>query len=159
VAWRFDASRFGLAARAVGANPAAAAASGVRVRRIRWITFGLGGALAGLAGALYVHYTLFITPDDLGFFAGFTLLAFVLFGGSEVLLGPIVGAVILTLLPPAFGFATTFRFALYGAVLVFVVLLRPQGLITRRSTGALRDGRHALVRGVRLVLRRGAVTP
>jgi branched-chain amino acid transport system permease protein len=155
VAWRFDGSRFGLAARAVRANPAAAAASGVRVRRIRWMTFGLGGALAGFAGAVYVHYALFITPDDLGFFAGFTLLAFVLFGGSEVLLGPIVGATILTLLPPAFGFATTFRFALYGATLAGVVILRPQGLITRRSTQIMRGSGQALVRGVRTALNRG----
>jgi branched-chain amino acid transport system permease protein len=159
VAWRFDGSRFGLAARAVRSNPAAAAASGVKVRRIRWMTFGLGGALAGFAGAIYVHYVLFITPDELGFFAGFTLLAFVLFGGSEVLLGPIVGAAILTLLPPAFGFAATFRFALYGAVLAFVVILRPPGLITRRSAQALRSLRPALARGVRTVFNRGAVVP
>ena len=38
------------------------------MRRIRWITFGLGGAFAGLAGAVYIHYALFITPDELGFF-------------------------------------------------------------------------------------------
>ena len=159
MAWRFDASRFGLAARAVRANPSAAAASGVSVLRIRVMTFGIGAALAGFAGVLYVHYALFITPDDMSFFQSFSLLVFVLFGGSEVLLGAIVGAATLTILPFTLGFATTFRFAVYGLTLALVVLLRPQGLITRRLMSRIHAFAADRARGAMSTLRRGTQTP
>ena len=68
VAWRFDGSRLGLAARAVRDDPLAASAMGVSLLRLRIITFALGSAVVGFGGAMQAHYVLVISPSDLGFF-------------------------------------------------------------------------------------------
>lgn len=130
----FDRSASGLAARAVRDNPVAAEAAGVNVVSVRVRSYALGGALAGLAGALTAHYVLVVNPDNLTFFESFSILVFVLFGGSYVILGPVLGAVILTVLPELFRSTITFRFALYGLVATAIVIWRPEGLLTRQAT-------------------------
>jgi len=135
VAWRFDGSRLGFAARAVRDDPLAASAMGISVAAIRVITFALGAALVGFGGALQAHYVLVISPHDLGFFVSLNYIIFLLFGGLQTLWGPIAGAVILTALPEMLRFTSEFRLILYGLIIVLVMLLRPQGLLTRRPTG------------------------
>src|SRR5262249_2190974 len=97
--WRLDHSRLGLAARAIRSNPDAAPAMGIDVPWVRIATFGLGGLIAGLGGALSAHYTLVVNPEDMSFFQSFTYKMFVLFGGSYVAGGPVAGAMILAILP------------------------------------------------------------
>jgi branched-chain amino acid transport system permease protein len=138
VAWRFDLSRLGFAARAVRDDPLAAAAMGISVARIRAITFALGAALVGLAGAVQANYVLVVSPGDLGFFVSLTYIIFLLFGGLYTLWGPVLGAVLLTVLPEALRFANEYRLILYGLIIVAVVLWRPEGLLRRRPTGAAR---------------------
>jgi branched-chain amino acid transport system permease protein len=135
VAWRFDVSRLGFAARAVRDDPLAAASMGISVAHIRVITFALGAALVGMGGAMQAHYVLVISPHDLGFFVSLNYIIFLLFGGMYTLWGPIVGAVLLTVLPEALRFANEYRLILYGLIIVAVVLWRPEGLIKRRPTG------------------------
>src|SRR6202022_3413349 len=67
VAWRFDGSRLRYAARAVRDDPLAAASMGVSVAQVRIITFALGSAIIGMAGAVQAHYLLVVTPSQLGF--------------------------------------------------------------------------------------------
>ena len=134
--WRYDGSRIGLAARAVRDNPLAAAANGIDVLSTRLVAFSLGAAIAGFAGAISAHYTLVVNPADLGFFPSFYIQVYAIFGGSYTMWGPILGAGVLTLLPQLLRFAAVYRFALYGLSIVLVVLLRPQGLLTRVPTGA-----------------------
>jgi branched-chain amino acid transport system permease protein len=136
VVWRYDASRIGLAARAVRDNPLAAAANGIDVRWTRVVGFSLGAAIAGFAGAISAHYTLVVNPADLGFFPSFYIQIYAIFGGSYTMWGPILGAGVLTLLPQVLRFAAVYRFALYGLSIVLVILWRPQGLLTRVPTGA-----------------------
>ncbi len=133
--WRFEGSRLAFAARAVRDNPVAAAASGVNVLWVRIVTFAFGAALAAFGGALWAHYTLLVNPSDLGFFQSLSILIFVLFGGSYTMAGPIVGAATLTILPQALRFSSDYRFVVYGLVIVLTILWRPQGLLTRVSTG------------------------
>lgn len=135
VAWRFDGSRLGFAARAVRDDPLAAAAMGISVVAIRAVTFALGGAIVGMGGAMQAHYVLVVGPGELGFFVSLTYIIFLLFGGMYTLWGPILGAVILTVLPEALRFANAYRLILYGLVIVAVVLWRPEGLLRRRPTG------------------------
>jgi branched-chain amino acid transport system permease protein len=134
IVWFFDRSLTGTAARAVRDSPAAAAASGVRLLQMRLLTFALGAGLAGLAGAVSAHYTLVVSPGDLAFPQSFSILIFVLFGGSYALSGALAGAFLLTVLPELFRFSVNYRFVFYGLAVVLIVLLRPQGLITRRGT-------------------------
>ena len=135
VAWRFDASRLGFASRAVRDDPIAASAMGVSVAEVRSVTFALGGALVGMAGAVQGHYVLVISPHDLGFFVSLNFIIYLLFGGLQTMWGPVVGAVLLTALPEMLRFSSQYRLILFGLIIVLVVLLRPDGLLTRRVTG------------------------
>jgi branched-chain amino acid transport system permease protein len=141
--WRLDNSRIGLAARAIRANRVAAAAMGINVPWVRIVTFGLGGVVAGLGGALSAHYILVVNPEDMSFFQSFTYKMYVLFGGSYLALGPVLGALVLTVLPELLRFALSLseglslslRFIAFGLVIIFVVINRPQGLLQRVPTG------------------------
>ena len=135
VAWRFDASRLGLASRAVRDDPVAASAMGISIAFMRAITFAVGGALVALGGAIQGHYMLVISPHDLGFFVSLNFIIFLLFGGLQTLWGPVFGAVLLTALPEMLRFTNEYRLILYGLIIVLVVLLRPDGLLTRTPTG------------------------
>jgi branched-chain amino acid transport system permease protein len=135
VAWRFDGSRLGLASRAVRDDPVAASAMGVSIALMRSVTFALGGALVGMGGAIQGHYMLVISPHDLGFFVSLNFIIFLLFGGLQTLWGPVLGAVLLTALPEMLRFTNEYRLILYGLIIVLVVLLRPDGLLTRTPTG------------------------
>lgn len=143
VTWRFDHSRLGLAARAVRDSSVTAAAMGINVPLVRILTFALGGGIAALGGGLSAHYTLVINPGDMSFFESFRYKLFVLTGGSYTFLGPLAGALALTLLPEALRVALalsdvlsqSLRFMIYGIIVVLVVIWRPQGVITRVPTG------------------------
>jgi branched-chain amino acid transport system permease protein len=136
IAWRFDGSRLGFAARAVRDDPTAAGAIGVSIRLVRTTTFFLGGAICGAGGAIQAHYTLVLSPQELGFFVSLNYIIFLLFGGIDVLWGALLGAVILTVLPESLRFAAEYRMILYGFVITLVILFRPRGLATRVPTGA-----------------------
>jgi branched-chain amino acid transport system permease protein len=135
VAWRFDGSRLGFACRAVRDDPVAASAMGVSIAVARTVSFALGGALVGLAGAIQAHYVLVVSPHDLGFFVSLNFIIYLLFGGLQTLWGPILGAVLLTVLPEMLRFTNEYRLILYGLIIVVVVLRRPEGLLTRIPTG------------------------
>lgn len=135
IAWRFDGSRLGFASRAVRDDPLAAAATGVSVRQVRIVTFMLGSAIICAGGALSAHYVLIVAPSQMGFYYSLTYIIFLLFGGMQVLWGPLVAAVLLTGIPEVLRFANEYRLILYGLVIVAVVLWYPNGLMTRRPTG------------------------
>jgi branched-chain amino acid transport system permease protein len=146
IAWRFDGSRLGFASRAVRDDPLAAAANGVSVRQVRIVTFMLGTAVIGAGGALSAHYVLLVTPSQMGFYYSLTYIIFLLFGGMQVLWGPLLAAVLLTAAPEVLRFTNEYRLILYGLIIVLVVLWRPEGLLTRRPTGTGRRwGRSAPV--------------
>src|SRR4051812_5244034 len=138
VAWRFDGSRLGFACRAVRDDPIAASAMGVSIALTRSVSFALGGALVGLAGAIQAHYVLVVSPHDLGFFVSLNFIIFLLFGGLQTLWGPMLGATVLTALPELLRFTSQYRLIVYGLIIVLVVLVRPEGLLTRRPTGQAR---------------------
>jgi branched-chain amino acid transport system permease protein len=135
VAWRFDGSRLGFACRAVRDDPLAASSMGVSIALVRTVSFALGAALVGMAGAIQAHYVLVISPQDLGFFVSLNFIIFLLFGGLQTLWGPVLGAVVLTVLPEVLRFTNEYRLILYGLIIVVVVLRRPDGLLTRVPTG------------------------
>lgn len=133
VAWRYDHSRLGYAARATRDSPVTADAMGINITWVKSITFGIGAAIAGLGGVLRAHYILVQGPEDMGFFISVGFLIFVVFGGSYTFWGPLFGAMTLTILPELLRFSAKDRFIIYGVLLTVMVILRPQGLITRRS--------------------------
>lgn len=141
--WRLDRSRIGFAARAIRDSPGTAASMGIHVPRIRILTFSLGAMIAGLGGALSAHYNLVVNPSDMGFFHSLTFLIYVVVGGSYTYWGPVLGAFILTLAPEVLrilvsisdALSLSLRIVAYGLVLALIVLVRPEGILTRTPTG------------------------
>jgi len=142
-AWRYDHSRLGFAARATRDSPVTAAAMGINTIWVKSFTFGIGAAIAALGGVLRAHYILVQGPEDMGFFVSVGILIFVVFGGSYTFWGPLFGGMVLTILPELLRFSAKDRFIIYGILLTVMVIIRPQGLITRVPTGAT-QGRRSL---------------
>jgi branched-chain amino acid transport system permease protein len=88
----------------------------------------LGGAIAGLAGTLNAHLTFFIGPNEYGFDRAVDILTMTILGGIGGLTGPVLGAVILTLLPEMLRSFKDFRLVVNGFILVLIVLFLPKGI-------------------------------
>ncbi len=88
-----------LAMRAVKNDEEAAAASGINVPVVRVVSFGLGSMIAGISGVLYAHNIGVVGPVDFGFHRTVESLIYLFVGGSTVVLGPVVGAAIFTVMP------------------------------------------------------------
>lgn len=121
-------SWMGFAFRAVGEDESAAATLGINAGAYKLAAFGVGTALAGLAGALYTFFTQFITVDSFDFVFSVMLLAMVVIGGVGSTWGVAVAAVGLTLLPEAIRFVNDYRLLVFGGLLVLVIRLAPGGL-------------------------------
>jgi branched-chain amino acid transport system permease protein len=147
-AYAYQRSRFGRMLRATREDPAAARATGISIYRQRLIAFTLSGALAGLAGGLYVHQLGLIAPDLTYLDLTFVTLAMLVFGGVASLWGAVLGALAISALNSFLGDAENtvhvgFRLTLpagtrlvtIGAVMALVIILRPSGLTGGREFG------------------------
>jgi branched-chain amino acid transport system permease protein len=121
-------SWMGFAFRAVGEDEGAAATLGISSGAYKLAAFGIGTALAGLAGGLYTFFTQFITADAFDFIFSVMLMAMVVIGGIGSTWGVVVAAVGLTLLPEAIRFVNDYRLLVFGGLLVLVIRLAPGGL-------------------------------
>jgi branched-chain amino acid transport system permease protein len=121
-------SWMGFAFRAVGEDESAAATLGINAGAYKLAAFGIGTALAGLAGGLYTFFTQFITADAFDFILSVMLMAMVVIGGIGSTWGVTVAAVGLTLLPEAIRFVNDYRLLVFGGLLVLVIRLAPGGL-------------------------------
>jgi branched-chain amino acid transport system permease protein len=121
-------SWMGFAFRAVGEDEGAAATLGISAGAYKLAAFGIGTALAGLAGGLYTFFTQFITVDAFDFIFSVMLMAMVVIGGIGSTWGVVVAAVGLTLLPEAIRFVNDYRLLVFGGMLVLVIRLAPGGL-------------------------------
>ena len=140
-------SRHGRAWRAVRDDEVAAAACGIAPAAVKMQAFVVGGALSGLAGALYAHWIGFISPEQFGLVFSFELLMLAFIGGARRLAGAAWGALVIVVIPQAIAIlrdqlpgdwarAAGLELVLFGAVIVAVVVLRPSGL----AGGGVRDG-------------------
>ena len=118
----------GFAFQAVASDDDAARAIGINVGRYKLVAFGIGTALAALAGGLYTNFVRFIVPDTFGFGVSVLALCMVVVGGIGSTFGVICGAVLLTLFPEIFRFAGDYRLLLYGVLLIVVMMFGPSGL-------------------------------
>jgi len=148
VAYAYQRSRFGRQLRATREDPAAARASGISIYRQRLLAFTVSGALAGLAGGLYVHELGIITPDLFYLDLTFVTLAMLVFGGVGSLWGAVIGALSISALNSFLGDAENTvhvglrltlpngtRLVTIGAVMALVLILRPSGLTGGREFG------------------------
>ncbi|WP_334157039.1 branched-chain amino acid ABC transporter permease [Oryzomicrobium sp.] len=125
---RLRRSKVGRAFEAIKEDEVAARLMGINVDRYKLLAFTLGGFIAGVAGALNAHFTFFISPREYGFENAVDILTMAVLGGVSDLIGPMLGAAILTLLPELLRSLHDFRSLVNGAVLVLVVLFLPKGI-------------------------------
>lgn len=113
---------------AVEENLTLAESSGIPTARTQNLAFTIGSAIAGLAGALLVHYIGFISPETFGFQLSVSYVIMLVAGGRLALWGPLVGALFLTPLPEFLRGAVEYQHIIYGVVLIAVLRFLPQGL-------------------------------
>ena len=128
ILWRLRRSRIGRAFEAIKEDTVAASLMGIAVNAHKLLAFALGAGIAGLAGALNAHLTFFIGPSEFGFDRGVDILTMAILGGTSALTGPVLGALIVTLLPELLRNFRDFRTMMNGAILVLIVLFLPKGL-------------------------------
>ncbi len=122
-------SRVGRSLYAIRENEIAAEACGVNTTRMKVLAFTVGSLLGGLGGGLYAHYMYYINPQDFGFMKSIELLNMVVLGGMGSIPGTIIGVVILTILPEMLRIVDEYRLLFYGALLVILMIFRPNGLL------------------------------
>jgi branched-chain amino acid transport system permease protein len=121
--------RFGRALVGIRENELAAEAMGVHTTRYKIQAFVLAAFYAGIAGSYYAHFIKYISPDSFYIYESFILLAMLAFGGQGNLIGPVVGAATLIVIPELFRFLQEYRMLVYGSVLIIMMLVRRQGLL------------------------------
>ena len=120
-------SRLWLEMRAVHDDETAAGLVGLNTTLIKVGAFGFGAAVAAIAGGLFAHHHVYIEPGNFGFERSIDFVLAVILGGSTVGAGALVGAALLVLLPEWLRFLADWRLAAFGALLIVVLLTRPQG--------------------------------
>jgi branched-chain amino acid transport system permease protein len=125
------ATRFGIAVRALHDDEVAADLMGLHVRAIQVAAFTIGSIIVGIGGGLYAHYFSFIEAQNFNIALSITVVLYVLLGGTQSILGPLVGAAVFTLLPELLRGSQSWRYVVFAAGLIVLMALRPQGLVTR----------------------------
>ncbi len=136
-------SKIGRAYEAIKADEVAARLMGVNVPAYKLLAFVIGAAIAGIAGGLNAHYTFTIGPNNYAFENAVEILTMAVFGGIGNLIGPSIGATILTLLPEVLRYFKEFRLAINGLILILVVLYLPNGIWDPRRIHAFWQRRQA----------------
>jgi branched-chain amino acid transport system permease protein len=131
------ATRLGLAMRSIHDDEAVSGLMGVNVRAIQVATFALGGAIAGLSGALYAHHFSFVEAQYFNSLLSIYVLLFVLIGGTQTAWGPLVGSLFFTLIPEVLRVGGSWRYVVFGVAIVVMMILRPEGIVTRALVARL----------------------
>jgi branched-chain amino acid transport system permease protein len=127
-AWLIRHSRFGRALVALSGSEDAARALGVDVARYKLAAFAVSAVYAAIAGSLFVHIVGFVSPEVFGMnmvILGFTMLYV---GGIGTITGPLVGAVVINLLPETVRGLKDYQDLVYGAALILLLIYAPGGL-------------------------------
>ena len=125
---RLRRSKVGRAFEAIKEDEVAARLMSINVASYKLLAFTLGAAIAGLAGGLNAHFTFTIGPNNYAFENAVDILTMAVFGGTSNLIGPTLGAAILTLLPEVLRQFKDFRLVANGLILVLVILYLPKGI-------------------------------
>lgn len=126
--WLLYRSPFGDMMAATAENQRLTESSGVDTHLTQVIAFTIGSGIAGMAGALSVHYFRFISPDSFTFWESVSYLTMLVVGGRAGVLGPVIGVLVLTPLPEMLRATQGLQHIIYGAVLVLCLLFVPDGL-------------------------------
>jgi len=141
VLWKLEHSRLGLIWKSIGMGDNLAQSLGVNIARHKLLAFLLGCFFAGAAGAFYAHFIRFLFPPEFGFLMATNILVYNYVGGRGHFVGPIVGAIFLSLLSEPFR-GSPYETIFFSIAMLLTILFLPGGLITL-------PGKLAAVRGWR----------
>lgn len=143
ILYKLEHSRLGLTWKSIGLADNLATSLGVHVPRYKLLAFALGCFFAGVAGAFYAHFIRFLFPPEFSFLMATNILVYNFVGGKDSFVGPIVGAVFLSLLSEPFR-GSPYETIFFSIAMLLTILFLPGGLITLPGTLAtLRRGRLA----------------
>lgn len=135
IAKRLYSSSFGLVLKAIREDELSAISIGKDVRKFKILAFAISSGIAAVAGALYASYVTYIDPTSFNLDESIFILTVVIVGGSGNLRGPVVGTLLMILLPEGLRFlgipdsvAPNVRQIIYALVLILLMRFRPQGL-------------------------------
>ncbi len=127
---RLQDSRLGRAWIALREDEIACQAMGIDKRKTKLVAFSLGAFWAGIVGVMFAAKTTFINPASFTFLESAIILSIVVLGGMGSIIGVVIGALILILLPEYLRALSEYRMLAFGAILVCMMIFRPQGLIS-----------------------------
>jgi branched-chain amino acid transport system permease protein len=127
-AWRLQNSKLGRAWMAIREDEDVAEALGIDLVKYKLLAFGLGASLAGIGGAIFAVMLGSVFPHSFNLLISINVLALIIVGGLGSIPGVILGSLVLIGLPELLREFGEFRFLVYGAALVAMMLLRPEGL-------------------------------
>ena len=128
IVYRLINSAIGRSLVAISENEKLAGSVGIYVYRFTIGALLLSTGIAGLAGAYYAHYISFISPDLFYMSYTVTMLVMVISGGRRTFVGPIIGAVVFTILPELLQSAAAYQMAIYGLIIILTISYFPEGL-------------------------------
>lgn len=129
---RLKNSRLGRAWEAMREDDIASQAMGINLTKSKLTSFALGAFWAGLVGVMFAAKTTFINPASFTVWESILVLCIVVLGGMGSIVGVVIGALALILLPEYLRAFSEFRMLLFGAILVVMMIFRPGGLIQAR---------------------------
>jgi branched-chain amino acid transport system permease protein len=124
-------SRIGRAWAAIRDNDVTAMFMGINIYAYKTLAFVTSAFWAGLAGSIYAHYTAYINPHTFSLHTSIMILAMVVLGGIGSITGSLLGAALLVLLPEVLRPLADYQDIFYGALLVAMMVFRPQGIMGR----------------------------
>jgi ABC-type branched-subunit amino acid transport system ATPase component/ABC-type branched-subunit amino acid transport system permease subunit len=155
--WRLSSSSWGSAMRAVKDSETAAESVGLNPVAIKTLAFALSAACAGLAGALFAPLSGFVTPSTFGFLQSILFVLVVIVGGAGTVSGPLVGAAIVVLLPEVLAGLAEYRLLFFGALMMVVLWLAPEGIVGAVQKGFRRRGKPVVAASAEELSKRGDI--
>jgi branched-chain amino acid transport system permease protein len=134
--------RWGRALRTVATDEATAASVGINVHRTKLTAFVISAIFGSIAGSLYAHTTNYVSPETFSFPTILTLFMMLFIGGVSSVWGAVLGSFIVTVIPELLPSTwAPWQPTLFGVALVILLIIRPSGLLARRSRKSRRDRR------------------
>ena len=122
-------SSFGRAFVSIRENEDLAESVGINSYKYLVIVVVISASMAGVAGSLYTHYVSFIDPNVFGFFISVNIVMMVIGGGQGTFVGPVIGAIVFSVIPELLRALGNSRMAVYSLFIIFIVIFMPKGIL------------------------------